>query len=374
MKAKLHLPYLDGMRGLCALYVVIHHIVIQFITLSDQRSVRYTYAIFKQGHYAVDAFIVISGFCLMIPLIGAQTYKVRSDFFYKRAKRIYMPYLMAMILALVLIATIIGDKSGNYWDSCVPVTFKDIAAHLLLVHDIFKKTIYTINYPFWSISVECRIYLLFPLLLLIWRKWGIMATLGTTMIISVCFWVIAYLGGSSIAITQSGVNPYIILFCLGMIAAELSFNPVRNISKVQLWLVTGFGAAVAGIGLLLKSHDNTYINAEIVDLGLGVLCFCLLLFTQKGYKVTKVLSAKPVVFLGTFAYSIYLIHSIIIEVLWKYALPETISMKARFFSLIFVGTPIILAVAYLFYLACEKPFMNKPKSKVVIQASVSELA
>lgn len=374
-QTKLHLPYLEGIRGLCALYVVMHHVVLQFITPVDDKVFKYTYAFFKQGHYAVDIFIVISGYCLMLPLTRGNNYTLKPDFLLKRAKRIYLPYLLAMVLALVLINTLIGYKTSNYWDLSLPVTTKAIVLHLFLLHDIFKDTVYRINYPFWSISVECRIYVLFPLLLLVWRRFGILPTLLSSIVIAIIFWVISLSGGNNIALDSSGVNPYIILFCLGMIAAEFTFNPARNITPIQTAAAAMISIAITAAGLWLKKHHNSYLVEELIDLGIGSVFFAALLYIRNHSWLQKALSVKPLAFLGTFAYSIYLLHGMFIQLIWKYLLPAGLGPREQFYGSIFIGVPVILTAAYLFYLTCERPFMNrKPQTHQTKKAPVMELS
>ncbi|MBD0258097.1 MAG: acyltransferase family protein [Cytophagales bacterium] len=53
-----HLRYLDGLRAAAALFVVLHHAWLE----AGQ-----AYQVL--GHYAVGLFIVLSGFCLMLPVV-----------------------------------------------------------------------------------------------------------------------------------------------------------------------------------------------------------------------------------------------------------------------------------------------------------------
>jgi peptidoglycan/LPS O-acetylase OafA/YrhL len=85
-----HLQFLDGLRGLAALYVVIHH--------SSQAS--YVGLVFPKqlfflgwGRAAVTTFIAISGYCLALPVVRAGiTLKGGALHFYgKRARAFSFP-------------------------------------------------------------------------------------------------------------------------------------------------------------------------------------------------------------------------------------------------------------------------------------------
>src|SRR4051794_25368043 len=60
---KPHLAFVDGLRALAALYVVMHHIWYNAPLTGAFGSAM---DIWRFGRYAVDLFIVLSGFCLML--------------------------------------------------------------------------------------------------------------------------------------------------------------------------------------------------------------------------------------------------------------------------------------------------------------------
>ncbi|WP_410959855.1 acyltransferase family protein, partial [Salmonella sp. SAL4356] len=69
------------------------------------------------GHLAVSIFIVISGFCLALPVVAAGD-RMRDgslNFFKRRARRILPPYYGALAFSLLLIATVLGKKTGSLW-------------------------------------------------------------------------------------------------------------------------------------------------------------------------------------------------------------------------------------------------------------------
>jgi len=222
-----HLPYLDSLRGLAALYVVMCHATLTFhpdhwtlpLSVTDFNQ------IFVAGHYAVDLFIILSGFCLMLPVIRNDG-KLRGGiivFFQKRARRILPPYYLAMGLSILLTATLIGYKTGTFWDNTFPITKTDIITHLILIQDFFTDNSGKINYVFWSISVEWGIYLLFPLILICWRKFGAFTTTAVTIILSYGLFVPLRL--LHLNTSPWGICPhYFGLFTLGMLAVEIIFS------------------------------------------------------------------------------------------------------------------------------------------------------
>jgi peptidoglycan/LPS O-acetylase OafA/YrhL len=386
MKKQDYYPYLDRLRALCAIYVVLQHIVLQFQFLDFYdmpflKRLSITFVSF--GHLAVNFFIVLSGFCLSIPLIKQNEFKLSGGilkFYKKRVRRIVIPYYFALAFSLVLIWTLIGSKTGTHWDISIPVDYVDIIAHFLLVHDIFIRTGAAINHAFWSISVECRIYILFPFILWVWRRFGIgMCIISAVLISIILFIVCGYLDSKyklGLAFFNDGVNPYIILFVLGMVAAEISLGTNKAISflktKIPWGLLTLILIFVVAVAIRKSSKSRFIYLFEFIDVLFGVLVMCFLVMVNgtKYEWLRRMLSFKPLVFIGTFAYSIYLMHAPLIQLIWQYLInPLKLSALAEYYLMALFGTPLILFVCYLFFLYFERPFHIKksvlPKAEPV---------
>jgi peptidoglycan/LPS O-acetylase OafA/YrhL len=362
--ANRHLPHLDGLRALAAIFVVLHHAVLQVdfsaAPLSPvlKKLIRPLY----YGHYAVDLFIVLSGFCLMIPVLrGDGTLKGGVlQFFKRRAWRILPAYYFAVAFSLLLIWGLVGQKTGTHWDISLPVTAKGIWTHLTMTHDIVGED-FSINHVLWSIAVECRMYLLFPLLLLLWRRIGPLATLGVAGITSFGLFVLC---GRTIGATLH--FHYLGLFTMGMFAAAVAFSPERRLRQVRElpWGLGTLLAAFVFVAALVVGKGRGEIAVELVDYTFGFLSMAFLVMVSRDARlwITRLLGWRPLVFVGTFAYSIYLIHAPLLQVFWQYPLA---SLQAKpltmFLALSTLGTLAILVIAYLFFLAFERPFLRRRK-------------
>lgn len=399
---KTHLFYLDTIRALAALYVVIHHSVLQyyndrfypFKSIADYHySLPKTYFLnfFMYGNYAVDLFIVVSGFSLMLS-VSKNNFQIRGGsrtFFTRRLIRILPPYYLAMIFSLLLIFFFIGDKTSKGWDISIPVSFKDILLHFLLIHDFWESTIHRINHAFWSISVEFRIYFFFPLLIMIWRKINMLSlvifSVFSSLIFSLLFYLI-YQFNHDVNL-GTGVSPYLILFTFGMIAADLSFSPGdvakkfrAYYSKISPYLIVFILLGIVFTGKALRNiFRNTEISflkqiqfeVKVFDVTLGIF-YALILFVlailsshDKKNKLVQLFSWTPLVVIGSFSFSLYLIHAPLIAMISKYIItPLVLNEFNGTLLLIFLGTPLILLVSYTFFYFCERPFMNVGKKSI----------
>ena len=311
------------------------------------------------GHFSVDLFLVLSGFCLMLPVVraGGTLRGGGWGFLKRRAHRILPPYYFGLAFSLLLIATLIGKQTGTHWDGSLPVSRRGIAEHLLLVQ--WAGSPWQINHAYWSIAVESWIYLLFPLLVLSWRRLGIAATMAGAFLTAYALFFLMHPTRFSMMTPD-----YLFLFALGMLGAETAFSPaawavtMRRVcrSRAALALTLLVYAACAFLGL-----RRVFNHLALFDALIGAASTLLLvsLAARPESRLRQALSWAPLVFLGTFAYSIYLVHAPLIQVLWQYALfPLGLGNAATFALLTLAGGPLIVGTAYLFFFACERPFLN----------------
>ncbi len=352
------------MRALAALYVVIHHASLQIPR--DHLAQNWLLPYFAYGRHAVDVFIVLSGYCLMLPVARNNGY-LRTDylmFIRHRFRRIVPPYLLSLALSLLLIATCIGQPTTTHWTICLPVTSWDIVSHLLLIHDLTGSA-YKINHSLWSIAVEWRIYLFFPLLVLGFRRWSGSGTTLVTVALSAVLWFVLWQHPVE-GISQEACLDYFGLFALGMLAAHLAFSSEQLFGmhpRKGPWyeLATGFLA----LNIWLTPQTGTFTLLP-VDLSLGAATAFLLvgLSRRTGSWFKSLLSWDPLVYVGQFSYSIYLIHAPLLQVIELYLIrPLGLTPAGASLFYAFVGTPLVVALAYGFYLLGERPFMTTRQKK-----------
>lgn len=387
-KAKVHLLYLDSLRGIAATLVVLHHAFLQvnLTGYSLTSGQEYLLGLFKNGHYPVNFFIVLSGYCLMLPVIRSD-YSLPGGtllFFKRRARRILPPYYLAMAFSLLLIATLIGQPTGTHWDVSIPVTKADLITHLLLIQDVFTTTGGKINHAFWSISVEWRIYFLFPVLLFLWRTIGARPTvLLTTLAALALVVVLRFLHGRypDLNNTPNGIVPhYLLLFTLGMFGAFLAYTHDTLVSR---WQPTQWAICLLAMTLLIavastiQQHYMPSFPWQLLDVMVGIwgvilllLCHAIQHSDHAGHRPLKaIISWRPLVFTGTIGYSLYLIHAPLLQVLTQYFLaPLHLNPLTNFMLLATVGLVIIIGVSYCFFLVCEKPFMTKRQPTAALAA------
>lgn len=381
---KTHLLFLDGIRGLAAFYVVLFHAYgAVHWPRTEEALADYGWATgwLANARFAVIVFIVLSGYCLMLPVARTEGLELRGGFvgfIKRRAWRILPPYYAAMAICLAIIAWVpgMGQKSGNYWDICLPEDWTlPVISHLFLFHNFYPDWSSRIDYPMWSVATEWQIYLCFALVLLpVWRRAGAVMTLLAAGVLGVIPHFIS-------PKTDVGFFHYLFFFAFGMAAAKL---PAVSARRVPWGLVALGFTALCQFNLsyplgLMKTHG--WIHYIVTDTFAALACTALIIGAarvQPGQRgiiavVFRLLNWRPVVALGTFSYSLYLMHAPILA--WLYLqVPESWTPIERLLYMLGVGGVASLALTYLFHLVFERPFMSsnsRPQRSVAYAAAVS---
>lgn len=375
--ARPRLEFLDGLRGLCALYIALYHAVLftghglEAETYAGVTSVLIYLLSF--GPYSVAVFIVLSGFCLGLPVAVSPERTLRGGFknyIGRRARRILPPYYAALVVFLLLIALVpvLQTPAQTAWDSKIPVTWDALVSHLLLLHNIYPGWMFKIDGPMWSVATEWQIYFLFPALLVLWRRFGLGMAVGAALVVSILPQVLL-----PSRFSFGWLHPWFFgLFALGLAGAVVVFSPDPFWARMRRrlpWCVLAFAAMALLLGSLLAAKHFAlpdYLAETLVGLAVCTLTVYYALAEVRGAKVqggTKpfglgFLGRPRVVFLGAFSYSIYLIHSPLLGLLNLWTLELPLSSDLRLLLMLTVGVPLALLCSYVFYALVERHFLT----------------
>jgi peptidoglycan/LPS O-acetylase OafA/YrhL len=162
--------------------------------------------------------------------------------------------------------------------------------------------------------LEWWIYFLFPGLVLAWRRFGAAATTFVSIAFSVALSVLClHKFGGTFSLQ------YIGLFVLGMVACEIVYTRHAALQQMRDWLPWGLLTGFLGAGLALAvngkiPHLDQMYRSDLLA-GVAALCLLVTLNLRPDALVSRILSHRLPVFLGSFAYSIYLIHAPLIQVI-----------------------------------------------------------
>ena len=375
-------PAIDGLRAMATLMVFMYH------TWQFSGSPRIDFGVgalkinalgllpsFPAG---VDLFMVLSGFCLFLPLCKADALKNwrMGNYFMRRVRRIAPPYYAAILYAILLpqILVVLYRALGQQADWQQLPSALQLGTHLVFAHTLFVETWSGINGSLWTLGLEAQFYLVFPIAI-----WGFVR-FGPRF-----FWVmigasIAYRVGivwyhNAIGQPLSGDRAFVVSifflgrwmqFALGMAAAWLvssQWKAERRWSGAQGALMLAMAIVLY---LVAVSEPVTQLAAfPARDLLLGTaFAAAILALCASDSAVRAPFENRFLAGLGFISYSVYLVHE---PTAWYFSelLKKVIKLDGLplMFTLWTVGLSLCIAIAYLFFLAVERPFLNTRKEK-----------
>jgi len=231
---------------------------------------------------------------------------------------------------------------------------------------MYSKILPRINHVMWSISVEWRIYFLFPLLVLCWRRAG--AVISTVAAVAGSYLLIRYVHFEWLNTAAYGTCLHFIgLFALGMLGAGVVYSDDRQLAILRKrvpWRAVSCVLVVAFVAARdLRMWWGGAMPWYLRDYLVGVLSMSLMIFaaSNSGSMIHRALAWRPLTLVGMFGYSLYLMHAPCLQLLSLYVIgPLGLPPILAFCSLVLVGTPAIVLLCYVFYLFCERPFLNTP--------------
>ena len=367
-----HILFIDGIRGLAALFVTTHHMWLQLWPQAPHMLPAGLMLVMTgwlaYGHFGVTVFIVLSGFSLTFSAAQrdhAPGFNKRS-FYLRRARRILPPYYFALLASWLLVVVLVGKPTGTHWDVSLPITKAGILSHLTMMQDLFYVS--QINHTFWSIAFEWKLYFLFPFLLATRSRFG-------PVITSAACTALAYATLFSLRGTQYKNFPihFVALFAIGTAAALIVFSrDSKSKHFCQSRVISWIGAASAFF-VIAASWSHYLRGLYYIDFFVCLATVAALMKMSLGRwpLLRAALTWRPLAFVGSFAYSLYLIHAPLIQCVWQFIVhPFGFSKNIEFFLLVLIGLPLILVCAFLFYLACERPFLrSRGAERVKLQSS-----
>ncbi|BCY12013.1 acyltransferase [Actinoplanes sp. L3-i22] len=302
---------LDGLRGLAALYVVLHHCYLLCYPGYPANTGPAWGGWLIHGRLAVVAFIVLSGFSLALAP-ARDGWRLGTGFARRRARRILPAYWAALLVSLAL-ATLAGPLPMIH-----PADGRSAVVYALLLQDFVAAP--APNGAFWSIAVEAALYLVFPLLLLVRARFGAAATMAVA-----CLPVIIAGPAGTTGFTWE-MAP---LFTLGLLAAGVAARPPR----LPWWWLTALAAAPVLTVIAWRGPVWTERHYFWIDLAIAP-AFALLLIavaTARSAVATRLLTARPAALLGRCSYSLYLMHVPVIALITHHvhrSFPVTVALAA----------------------------------------------
>jgi peptidoglycan/LPS O-acetylase OafA/YrhL len=345
-----HVRELDGVRGLAAAMVFLHHVCFTTVPVGQWSvPILGLRSLAVWGSYGVDLFFALSGFLITSLLLEARERPgYYHDFYWKRALRILPLYLVCLLGVLLFVP-------GSRAFVLLSLLFLSNFAHVLHIQG---------DGPFWTLAIEEQFYLLWPTVVRRramdeLRRWALAIGIGSV--------------GLRLIAAAFGHHDYNFTFfhCDGLAwgAYVACWFAQREQRAASRW---GIGMAlVAGILLCvvpqfvvspqsLASLRAMAFAACARQTGVSLLAAALiaLLVTRAGAPLFGVLRRGVLPFFGLISYAMYMLHLYVLQAYDRLRGPvvagDTLAFAERFVA-ISAGT---LALCLLSRHGLELPAMS----------------
>jgi peptidoglycan/LPS O-acetylase OafA/YrhL len=343
---------LNGLRGMAALYVMMHHCRMelsqpysafrshpeQYNTLN--KILFYLTSAFRFGHEAVILFFIISGFVIHLkqarqPVKTAWSKFNMPDYFIKRVLRIY-PTLLLSFLVTWLLDFILFKINDQSLSATGLYTYQTFFENFFLIS---AGHIWGSNGPMWSLKHEWFFYVIYPLLFLLDTIKPIIA-----VIVCVLFFV-SFMFGLQIPLIGEAAST-LIIWWMGALFAKVYINRDNGMMPKLIWLI------IPGLAFSIFYKDGAYHDLACGLLFTGILA---LLLSNKIKKANAFITRFS--FFGYFSYSIYILHFPMLVFINGMIVKYNNGLPYHLWFVLSAWI-VVLPVIYGLYLLVEKPSLS----------------
>jgi peptidoglycan/LPS O-acetylase OafA/YrhL len=334
---------LDGLRAISILGVIWYHTV----PLSYD-------SLLGQGNEGVTLFFVISGFLIVTLLLRAKeatgTFSL-PRFWGRRILRIFPVYYAVLAMYCLLVWKL--EKDGVARE----IFFHNVPAFATFTANWFVDldNARVIFYFAWSLAAEEQFYLVWPFVERFARgRWPLGLALGALVVTQAVAWLAGDLARAQLGLRIVTTVPAAIL--LGVMLAHLLDD---RATYRQMWRLAGrrgSAFAAAGLSLLALAYEPGWgVGGELLVAGAmaTLVATCVM---REDNDFVWILRWKPIAWIGTVSYGMYLMHMIAVNLMRKAG--AAAGIKETAYSDFLTGSVAAIGLATLSYLTYEKFFLT----------------
>lgn len=293
----MRLTGLDGLRGLALVPVLLFHLWPRFL---------------PGGLVGLPVFFALSGFVITRNLLGEVVDRGTVDlrgFFARRFRRLW-PASTAVLAAVTVIWLAMSWMTRSISIDIIAAFFEVANWRFLLTGTTYGAHEASPVAHFWSLGIEEQVYLVVPLIVFLLRRSLRLLLAAFALLIGASLLVTLANAGDATVVYYSTFTrcaEFFIGSLLAVLVVGRSTTPRRDRIGRLLTLV-GFGALGALVWLSINSSLGTeaYYSGGLT--GLAALAALVIAAGIWSPSMFATLSIRPLVWIGSISYGVYLIH------------------------------------------------------------------
>jgi peptidoglycan/LPS O-acetylase OafA/YrhL len=305
------IEYLDSLRGLASISVVISHFVLAYRLDLEFRLINYSpLHFFYDGFAAVTFFFVLSGYVLTLSMRNKVEIELKS-FYLKRIFRIMPAYIFVLFTSLLfysffnVIHTIPDTSSwiNSFWSK--PLNFINFIKQIVFITP--ENGYAELVFQNWSLFVEMQFSFLIPFLFLIYKKSNFIFFLVFNLILYFFFNIPVYIFHFSLGIALAMNQDYILT-----IFTRIKTNYKMILIFFIIFMYTYRYTLPMYYYYFLREYSVLLSNDDLIWIITGLGSFLILLYCFTSTRLQKMLNLHFFRFIGKISYAIYLTHLIVL--------------------------------------------------------------
>lgn len=339
---------LDGLRGIAALSVAIHHAFFFFgYAKYGKWSIDYVGGGYPQiiidylGKGSVSIFFMITAFLFWGKVLCRADGLNWRGFYIKRFFRIVPLYLVAVFASLTYVVITIKSPFTLYpyiRDLFYWLTFDFFGTPNINGYPLSKSIVAGV---FWTLSYEWMFYFLLPAISVfaVSRK-------SSSVMLWLMFGISAFIYYFGIGINR-WAQIHVLCFIVGAACAHFNKFHIKIAERLRSPVFSL--VALTSMAICIVLFDAPYSHIPTLLIGLAFL------IVSSGNSLFLILKLNVMNMLGAISFSIYLIHGITYTILFSPMIKSGVSFQVA----ISITIPAIITISTASYLIIERPFIAK---------------
>jgi peptidoglycan/LPS O-acetylase OafA/YrhL len=300
---RLDTNWVSGMKGVAILAIVLYH-WFSFFTVGMVHQAA------RLGGQGVHIFIILSAFGLSLSIFKNKPVDWKT-WYSKRFTKILIPYYIAIAITAVSLF-LRGAIAARAWQGGIKVILSlkgGFLASIFLYRNFIDKYVMAVNSPWWFVTTIIEFYLIFPVLVVLYSRFGYKKFLLGTGIMTVLYQLLysVVLGTESLVFARFFLT-FLFEFSLGVFLADIFINDKSFLNSILLGakpFIIGCIFEATGAFLGIKGGA---IGAAFNDI-FNAIGFFLIVYNFIYFTIRFNLLRRCFDFLGRYSLAIFLLHA-----------------------------------------------------------------
>lgn len=345
-----HIPELDGLRGLAIALVLVYHCHPKLESTHLDKMAQW-------GWIGVNLFFVLSGFLITGIIADSRTDpRFFRNFYARRALRIWPVYVLVLLLNYFFVPWVFG----TFWWGVDQMRSAPWLHYIFFVQNLFFIALPGTLGPTWSLAIEEQFYVFWAPFARYIRNRALIPFLVAVLIASP-FVRIANISVFTKTHTLTHLDGLAIGSLIALVLREY------KLSRSTLRLFANAGVFIGACGVVMMLLHGSAFTDSLLAIGFGGMLLSALLVTGQNTLYGKILTARPLNYLGTISYGLYMIHILCFVVIGAFDLKMEAFGVWGDLAVVAVRITLSISAASLLWYGFERPILKLKRYFITLQ-------